>query len=781
MSRTLGGLLCLALAASPTSQIVVGQPLGEALNLLEARGLSLIYSSEVVPPGLRVVHAPHAASAREVLEQLLAPHSLGVREGPGGRLLIVALPRAALPGPVEQAPPSFPAGVELVTVDAVVLDSKGEPFLGLRPEDFTVREDGVPQRITSFEAVATPQPAAPRAARRLRASSNESGGDLARRFVVVFDEVHMSPLQAERAKETLAAFLRKGLVEGDKVTIAPTGGSGWWNGTMTADGRDLAAFVRHLKGLRPAETSTCALGEYDAWLVHRQRDRTAESRLLRWLNECNPTLDPPVSQGEVITADGRIRPESLREARERRAQLDVAPGRGQLGAAAASVYERADARRRRTLESLTRVLEGLVPVRGRKVVLLVSEGFVDEPGLAEARAVARASLRASAAVFFLDARGSVSPVAHAAADAAFLPEGRDVTGFLDQQDHLDDGAESIALQTGGAALRGDLSESWARVAAESRAYYLLGYHSTNASRDGRLRKLDIEVARPGARVRARPGYYASAEGEAEGADDALRGALDLAASGGAMPLRLAAFVMAPSDQSRTRALLVAEAGTRGLGLRESEGRLAGQLDVLAVVVSRETGAVTPLSQRVEVNLPAGEPVPGWLAVPRELELQPGTYQARLVVRASNGRVAAVEHEFAVPPSGLRISTPVLNSALDGNGRPLPTARTRFAAQGQLHCRFEVHGSTRDPRSGTPRVSARHVLHRSDGSVVSESGFSPLAVEVDGTPARVLTLSLEDAAPGRYDLTLEARDDVSGQTRSVREPYVIEEKEKGAAP
>jgi hypothetical protein len=112
--------------------------------------------------------------------------------------------------------------------------------------------------------------------------------------------------------------------------------------------------------------------------------------------------------------------------------------------------------------------------------------------------------------------------------ATFLPEGRDLAGFLDQQGHLDDGAESTAAHTGGLTLRSDLAEAWRRVADESRVYYLLGCQSTNPSRDGRLRRIEIEVARPGARVRARPGHYAPCE--TDRAADPAREALDMAAS-----------------------------------------------------------------------------------------------------------------------------------------------------------------------------------------------------------------------------------------------------------
>jgi VWFA-related protein len=776
MRAVCGGLLGLLLVADPVPLPVAGQPLGEALKLLEARGLAVMFSSELVRPELRVLREPGAGTPREMLEQILAPHALGVRTGPGGRLLVVAMPRpAASPA---QAPPSFSTAIDLVTVDAVVLDERGTPLTGLRPEDFTVYEDGVAQRITSFEAVDVPAgPERPPPARRPRATTNQPAGERGHLFVVVFDEVHLTALQAERAKEVLAGFLRTGLREGDLVVVAPTGGGAWWKARMNAGRRDVVAFLRHLKGLRPPETSTCAIGEYDALLFYRQRDQSAESRLLRWLNECNPTLDPPVVQdsGGGSAPDGRSRPESLRDARERRTQLEIAPGRGQLTAAAAAVYERANVRRRRTLETLVRVLQGLAPLRGRKLVLLVSEGFIDEPGLPESREVAVASLRANAAVFFLDARGKSLPSGHAG-DAARLPEGRDQTGFLDQEGRLDDGAESVAAQTGGLTLRGGLADAWQQVAEESRAYYLLGYQPADTRRDGGLRKLRIEVARPGARVRARPAYYARSQAPATGdpLDPRVRGALDLAVAEGSVPLRLAAFVRAPAEQSRARTVLVAEADPSVLGLRESDGRLTGQVETFALVVSRETGAVTPLSQRLDVSLPVGGAGAAWLAIPGELALPPGTYQARVIVRGAGQAMGVVDHEFVVPPAGLRISSPVLTDSLDGGGRPKATALTRFPPKGRLYCQFEVYGAARDPQAGAPRVSARHVLFRSDGSVASASEFTPLASDPGGFPARTLAISVEGAAPGAYELSLEARDEVSGQTREAREPYVIEE-------
>jgi hypothetical protein len=41
--------------------------------------------------------------------------------------------------------------VQLVVIDVFAKDKNGNPIEGLKPEDFTVTEDGKPQKITTFQ------------------------------------------------------------------------------------------------------------------------------------------------------------------------------------------------------------------------------------------------------------------------------------------------------------------------------------------------------------------------------------------------------------------------------------------------------------------------------------------------------------------------------------------------------------------------------------------------------------------------------------------------------
>jgi hypothetical protein len=73
-----------------------GHRLADALKVLEVRGLNLIYSSDAVRPEMRIRTEPRATSLRRILDELLAPHGLIARDGPGGSVLVVRDRRARM-------------------------------------------------------------------------------------------------------------------------------------------------------------------------------------------------------------------------------------------------------------------------------------------------------------------------------------------------------------------------------------------------------------------------------------------------------------------------------------------------------------------------------------------------------------------------------------------------------------------------------------------------------------------------------------------------------------
>ena len=62
------------------------------LQSFQARGLRIVFSSNIVTSDMRVRLEPRARTPRAQLDEILAPHGLVAREGPGGILQIVRAP-----------------------------------------------------------------------------------------------------------------------------------------------------------------------------------------------------------------------------------------------------------------------------------------------------------------------------------------------------------------------------------------------------------------------------------------------------------------------------------------------------------------------------------------------------------------------------------------------------------------------------------------------------------------------------------------------------------------
>ena len=102
---------------------LAGRPLADVLRELQAQGLKIVFSSELVRPELRVATEPKATAPRKILDDVLAAHGLEVRAGPGGSLLVVR-GRRQRPRAIE----SMAKG----TIAGIVVDARnGAPLPGV--------------------------------------------------------------------------------------------------------------------------------------------------------------------------------------------------------------------------------------------------------------------------------------------------------------------------------------------------------------------------------------------------------------------------------------------------------------------------------------------------------------------------------------------------------------------------------------------------------------------------------------------------------------------------
>ena len=205
---------------------------------------------------------------------------------------------ALWPVATAQEPPKFPAQVELITVDTVVVDAKGNPVTGLTRDDFILKEDGQVREILAFEAVAlpppiapTPGPAASPSPRPHIVTSAAAAPRTGSTFLVVFDDLHLTGVSAASMRTTLGRFLSESAGEGDQVTIVSTATGATWSGSLPADRDDLLAFASRLKGrLAGHEMMT----EHEAQRIAEHGDRDILQRVVgRYLSRgaCAPTAD----------------------------------------------------------------------------------------------------------------------------------------------------------------------------------------------------------------------------------------------------------------------------------------------------------------------------------------------------------------------------------------------------------------------------------------------------------------------------------------------------------
>jgi VWFA-related protein len=659
------------------------------------------------------------------------------------------------------------------------VDKKGQSVRGLTRDDFVVTENGVPHTLTSFEAVVVPE--APRAAetpRRTVVSTNVVPDNRrGRTFAVVFDDIHLSPVQAQRARGAVVAFLEEGVAEGDVVTLVATGGGAWWTSRMP-EGRDaLIAILKRLDGRYMPDPSPDRITEYEAMRIEEFQDEQMAWYVQRRFDSYG-AVGQQKSSGGVRPADAQTStPGMIPEVVRMRAR---------------EVHLLATSRNRITLQSMKRVIESLEGIKGRKSMVLVSQGFVYDVQNEQMKEVTLASRRHNVPIYFIDTRGLQGlPDAFTAAFGRPV-EAQDVVAVLADLTREAEGSEALALDTGGFVVKNsnDLTGGIRRVSNESRAYYLLGYNPTDLRRDGKFRRIEVKVRPPKAKglsVRARRGYYAPSEGQvAKGpernADPAIGHALDSPFEIPDVPLRVSSFVFDEVAIDQLSVQLAVEIDVRGLAYRQDADRSTDALAFLIEAQHRESGEYYRYDQKIELSLlpeTRRRLEQTGYSLAREFTLPPGGYQAKIVVRDLNsGRVGSVVHDFEVPKvDSLRVSTPVLSDTLEqdaeGNRRPVLQVRRSFATDAVLYCQFSVYGARKE-ESGSlmPRVRAGYEIRRADGAVFKRTDPTPINPTSVGALLRLNGIGLRGAQPGEYELVLTVKDDLAGESVEVREPFEV---------
>ncbi len=395
--------------------------------------------------------------------------------------------------PAGQAQPSFRAAVNLVRVD-VYATTGNSPVLDLRQNDFQVYENGVLQRIESFEHIVSraPVPEAERVEPRSDQEAQDALADLSNRlFVVLFDTLHTPGYQV-----------------GDKLA-APTY-------DPTSVGRALTTFLHR------------SIGEDDLVAIMTPEMSLSSLRFTRRPSRFDEFL--------LSGAEWQRRwVEGLADDVERHYDACY------LDLTVRDIFVAMVARRRemRLLDTLRGLAAWLGALReGRKAVFVVSEGWeLYRPDERIARPL-------GGQVPSPQGIGKIPGRLDPARDSGFyetcerdrmmlarLDNVREFQLMLDEanrngvtfypidirgltvegtKNRRGDSLITLATATDGVAVvnSNSFTPVLRRINEDLASYYLLGYYPSNSKMDGTFRKIDVKVTRPGVKLRARRGYLA---------------------------------------------------------------------------------------------------------------------------------------------------------------------------------------------------------------------------------------------------------------------------------
>jgi len=650
----------------------------------------------------------------------------------GSVLLSVALLAQAQP-----QRPIFRSDAHFVTVDAYPTKD-GKVVEGLTAADFVVEEDGKPQSVESFEFVdatgATPE-ATRRDPNTVAQSLLLAADARMRAFVVYLDIEHVSAGGANAARVPLITFLNRLVGENDLIALTtsmvPPNGLTFGRRTMGVE--DLIS--RNWRwGTRDNVRNTPLEDEFEQCFPADNNGREG------WIRD-----GTAVRRLSAVLRD-RAREEAVLENLE-----DLVIYLGTLREGRTSIVLFTEGWR------LFRGDQGLMGYTGRRNPecdrhLIRYANMDSQSQLRDIIALANRSN----VVFYTVNPGGLQVFDYAISERVLgtgnVSESPIAQGF----DNINDRAgsmQTLANNTDGIAVlnTNDLKAGLQRVSDSLRAYYLLGYYSTNKAFDGRPRRIKVTVKQPGVDVTARRGYTApdaaerAARAAAEANPVAAKGPspVDLA-MGGLARLRPDTDLFVHTTLVGTRLTTFAEVGAaqvaRGVlakdGVLEvtatgADGATVGTIEVPV------TAAMRAASATLEVPATSGS-----VTVSAKVRTTSGTFEVTTPTTRDDGSVLGAGLVYRATPSS---RSPLV-----------PVASQQFRRTERVHIEWPVAG---------PLDSREARLLGRNGEPVAVT-ITLTEIARDGRPVLALDGLLAPLAPGDYVVEVTAGAAGKTETRLV---------------
>jgi VWFA-related protein len=649
-------------------------------------------------------------------------------------------PAPALPAgqqPATPPTPTFRTRIDSVSVDVIVTDKQGRPVGDLKAEDFEITENKKAQAIQAFKLIKVvepdqAEPAYVRDITSLDEMQRETARDDVRLLVIFLDDYHVRRANAMRIRQDVAKFVSQ-LGSRDLIAVmyplTPVGAltfSRNQDATAAAimgfDGRKYDYIPRNPYEERYADYPPEALE-----VLRRQITLSALEGVSRWLGTLRDGKKLVLFVSEGIA--GTLPP----------------------GTVTTSVNGR-----------------GSVPNVGTQSQQDRQSFFNQVDVLSEMREVFAAAARSNTSIYTLDPRGLATSEFQINDNVNSENDRRTLNESMDS-------LRVLASNTDGRAIvnRNDPAPELKRMMGDLSAYYLLGYTSTEAPRDGKFHEIQVRVKRKDVEVRARKGYWAytaddlakAANTPKEGPSPAVEEALSTLAEASREHAVRLWVGSARGENGRAAVTLAWEASADPAAEAAARTSSADQVDHITLTATSMDGTTLfkGLVPRDPQSLRPGGRI--------NFDAPPGG--VRLLVNVENATGLRIDHDdksVDVPDFtnvGPLITTPVVFRArtardlqqIRASSTPLPTVNRVFSRTERLLIRFQAYG----PAGTTPTI-AMNLLNSNGKSMAALPAPTRLP---DGTFES--ELGLGPLAPGQYlvQITAEAASDKTQTLLAIR--------------
>jgi VWFA-related protein len=652
-------------------------------------------------------------------------------------LTAIAAQQSATPTlPPPQRPTSDTAEVvrittNLVQVDAVVTDRRGQHIADLGAEEFEVYEDGRPQQISSFSYISgqpesnarsteTPKSdnaTPPRPPEQLRREQ------VRRSIALIVDDLGLSFESTHFVRNALRKFVDEQMQSGDMVAIIRTGAGVGALQQFTTDKRLLHAAIDRLKWNAFGRRGIAAFGDIgdDAYYT-----------------------EPRDHKRGTFTSTGSDEPTKVDDFKDEVFTV------GTLGA-------------------LNYVVRGLKELPGRKSAVLLTDaldlfsstGSQNYRVLDSLRRLIDLANRSSVVFYTIDARGLLSGNDSAANALVGKTEGDGrgeiaSTGLSGTRIMADlrsrsleileaqNGMSYLARQTGGllGTNNNDIAQGIRRV-LDQKGYYLIGYRPAestfNTAGRRNFHRLEVRVKRSGLSVRTRSGFYGvnteATQPVHRTPQQQLLAALTSPFATGELDLRLTSVFLNASYGSFVRSLIHV-GGNSLIFTEEPDGTHKASVEVAAVTFDDEGVAVDQRFRTETVKVRGDE----YRAARRDgitfgINLpvkKPGAFQLRIAVRdVPTGRVGSANQFIEVPNLNKnRLALSGLYVA--GNSQRLSPASTQSVTQDGTST---PSGEATQGRLTEQDAQAGPAVRRFRSGMVIDYGYEAYNVQLDRATGR----------------------------------------------